>query len=246
MQPEISVCLAVYNEAEVIRRVLGEWWQHLRRKGKAFEIIVIDNHSTDRTPEVAKEFIRRHKAVRLVRNPRNLGYSGSCRVAAKAARGRLVLFTDGDGQYVPSDADLFLLALEKGADLVLGHRVKRADPFLRKITSWVFQVSYRILSGHRVIDPNCGFRAWRRGARIFFLLNDGLPFSNPQLICAAAQAGQTTAEVPILHQVRTGGQSFYHLANLPRIYLRFLAFILPWRTRRICEVLGLTKRKSYR
>lgn len=245
MRPEISICLAAYNEEDSIHCVLGEWWRHFRKVGKTFELLVIDNRSVDRTPQIVEEFARGHEEARLVRNPRNLGYSGSCRVAAREAAGRLVLFTDGDGQYLPADADLFLLALEKGADLVLGHRVKRADPFLRKITSRIFQISYRLLSGHRVIDPNCGFRAWRRGARIFFLLDDGLPFSNPQLICAAAEMAQTAAEVPILHRVRTGGQSFYHLANLPRIYLRFLGFILPWRLRRIFGVSCRKKGRSH-
>jgi len=245
VRPEISVCLAAYNEEESIRCVLGDWWRHFRKAGKPFELVVIDNRSVDRTPQIVEEFARGHEEARLVRNPTNLGYSGSCRVAAGEAAGRFVLFTDGDGQYVPADADLFLLALEKGADLVLGHRVKRADPFLRKITSRVFQISYRLLSGHRVIDPNCGFRGWRRGAAIFHLLDDGLPFANPQLICAAAESGCISAEVPILHQVRMGGQSFYHLASLPRIYFRFLAFVLPWRLRRVLRA-GLSLGKVRR
>ena len=242
MRPEISVCLAAFNEEDVIAGVLADWWRHFRQAGRPFELLVVDNHSTDRTPDRVREFCRRHRETRLVRNARNLGYSGSCRVAAREAVGRWVLFTDGDGQYVPSDADLFLLALEKGADLVMGRRIKRADPFLRKITSKVFQASFGLLSGHRMTDPNCGFRAWRRGAPIFRLLEDGLPFANPQLICAAADAGRLTAEVPILHQVRTGGQSFYHLANLPRIYARFLSFVLPWRARRMFRCSSQNKR----
>jgi len=228
----------------VIRKVLGDWHQHFRKKGKTFEILVIDNHSTDSTPALVQEFVRRHREVRLVRNPRNLGYSGSCRVAAKEAGGRVVLFIDGDGQYVPSDADLFLLALEKGTDLVIGDRVQRADPLLRKITSKVFQVSFGLLSGHRVKDPNCGFRAWRRGAPLMRLLKEGVPFANPQLICAAADAGCLTAEVPILHQVRTGGQSFYHLTHLPKIYGMFLSFVLPWRARRVTAGLKRLRRRS--
>lgn len=231
MRPEISVCLAAYNEADVIRNVLADWWRHFRDLRRSFELVVIDNHSLDRTPQLVEEFSRGHRGARLVRNRKNLGYSGSCRVAAKEAKGRWVLFTDGDGQYVPSDSDLFLLALEKGADLVMGRRVRRADPFLRKITSKVFQASFGLLSGHRVTDPNCGFRAWRKGAPIFRLLEDNLPFANPQLICGAADAGCLTAEVPILHQVRTGGQSFYHLTHLPKIYGKFLGFVLPWRIR---------------
>ena len=235
MKPEISVCLAAYNEADVIQKVLGDWWRYLRQLGRSFELIVIDNASTDQTPFLVEQFARRHEKTRWVRNPANLGYSGSCRVAVQKATGRWVLFVDGDGQYVASDADLFLLALNKGADLVLGRRIKRMDHFLRKITSGIFRISFGVLSGQWASDPNCGFRAWRRGVRIFGLLQDHLPFANPQIICGCLDTDRTLAEVPILHRIRTSGQSFYHLTHLPMIYAKFLRFVLVWRLARICR-----------
>lgn len=221
------------NEEANIHSVLLEWNRGLSKKRCLFELLVIDNNSQDQTCALVEQLRSKHRHVRLIRNPRNLGYSGSCMQAFRHARGRWVIFVDGDGQYRSNDGLKVLKALkEKGFSLVLGHRTRRADPILRKLTAAVFWVFFRVFSGISVCDPNVGLRGWdSRQVWLCKYLAPKKPFANVQLLCALKDRKAVLGEVSISHLSRGGGTSFYQYHRLPGIFFELLAFLFQWRLR---------------
>lgn len=230
MNPLLTVAFPCYNESSNIGEVLALWEKGLTKKTRSFELLVIDNRSTDGTRDQVMRAARRSRRIRLVRNPRNLGYSGSCLQAFRHSRGRWVLFVDGDGQYRVTDGFKVWDRLQKGQDLVLGRRMQRADPSPRKLTSLIFRSVFSLLSGIPASDPNVGLRGWRsEKCDLKKYLRPEWPFANVQLLCAAKTLGLKWSEVEISHQSRGGGDSFYQYHRLPGIFLMFLRFILAWR-----------------
>jgi len=230
MKPQLTVAFPCHNEETNIAGVLEQWARGLAVKTRSFELLVIDNHSTDRTCDRVRQVGRKDSRIRLVRNPRNLGYSGSCLQAFRHARGRSVLLVDGDGQYRVTDGLKVWQALRGGPALVLGRRAHRADPFPRKVTSALFRLSFYLLSGIPASDPNVGLRGWKRSAgRLKKYLRPGMPFANVQLLCAAKDQGVPWGEVEISHQSRGGGHSFYQYHRLPGIFLEFVNFMIRWK-----------------
>ena len=230
MKPQLTVAFPCHNEETNIASVLEQWARGLAVKTRSFELLVIDNHSTDRTCDRVKKAARKDSRIRLVRNPRNLGYSGSCRQAFRHARGRSVLFVDGDGQYRVTDGLKVWQALRGGPALVLGRRVHRADPVPRKVTSALFRFCFYLLSGIPAADPNVGLRGWRSGdGWLARYLEPGKPFANAQLLCAVRDRREGWKEVEISHRSRGGGHSFYQYHRLPGIFLEFLRFMARWK-----------------
>lgn len=234
-KPRVSICFPCFNEAKNIEKTIREWHQAFKKRGEKFEILVIDNRSDDNSCRLVESLAAKHREVRLRRNPENIGYSGSCRVACLSAKGGLVVFVDADGQYHPGDGLLALKALRKGADLVLGARIHRADPPFRKISARVFQILFNAWTGLGLKDPNVGLRAWKKNSHLARLLHPHLPFANPQIICAALDAGIGIDQIPVRHAIRLGGVSYYRLARLPFIMLRFLSFMFAWKTKRLAR-----------
>lgn len=230
MKTKVTVAFPCFNEEKNIEQVLSVWNRGLERKTCFYELLVIDNHSQDRTCERVRQAARKNRRIRLVRNPRNLGYSGSCLQAFRHARGREILFVDGDGQYRVADGLKVWRALQCGPALILGKRAHRADPFPRKITSCLFRLCFYLLSGIPASDPNVGLRGWKRSAgRLKKYLRPGMPFANVQLLCAAKDQGVFWGEVEICHQSRGGGHSFYQYHRLPGIFLEFVNFMIRWK-----------------
>lgn len=232
-KPLVSICFPCFNEAENIEKTVCEWHRALKRRKENFEFLVIDNYSRDDTCSLVESMAAQHKEVRLLRNRKNIGYSGSCRAACLSARGKFVVFVDADGQYYPADGLLALDAVRKGADLVLGARIHRADPLFRKISARVFQMLFNACTGLALKDPNVGLRAWKKNRLLARHLRSHMPFANPQIVCGALDAGMEIAQIPVRHAIRLGGVSYYRLARLPFILLRFLSFMVAWKIKRL-------------
>lgn len=226
---EVSLCFPCLNEARNIEKTICTWWAHFEKNAKNHEILVIDNNSSDPTRKIVARMARDLPQVRLHHNRTNVGYSGSCRAAHQLARGRHVLFVDGDGQYHAEDGLRALQAAQRGADLVLGVRVARADPLFRKFSAWLFRVIFNFMSGLNLKDPNVGLRVWKKNRPLDNYLKPGAPFANPQIVCAALDCKLKIVQIPVRHKIRLGGVSYYQLYRLPLIFARFAAFMVAWR-----------------
>jgi glycosyltransferase involved in cell wall biosynthesis len=217
--PEVSLVLPCFNERDNIAGVLADAIGAMGRLGRPWEILVVDNHSDDGTPEVVRAVAAGEPRVRLIVHDRNRLYSGSCRTALRESRGRYVAVMDSDGQFSADDLPAFLERLEGGANLVFGWRKRRHDPLARKAMSLVFNLLARLWLRYPFHDLNVGIRMFdgrfRKAAEIRHRLN----MANPELYVRARQAGLAVAEVPVRHAPRAKGRTSHDFRKLVRLFL---------------------------
>jgi glycosyltransferase involved in cell wall biosynthesis len=220
MDPEVSLALPCFNECDNIARVLEHSISVLEQLGAAWELIVIDNHSSDGTPERVRPFAERDRRVRLIVHDVNRYYSGSCWTALAQARGQRVAIMDSDGQFSAHDLPRFLQKLDEGANLVMGWRKVRHDPPARKAMSWVFNKMAQRYLGSELHDLNVGIRMFDRQFIAAAQIKHSLNLANPELYVRAKLAGLVVAEVEASHFPRDEGQSCHSVLKLCQTFLK--------------------------
>lgn len=208
--PQVSVVLPVFNEAESLPPLLAEIAAALRGCGRTFEIIAVDDASTDGSLAVLKELRGRHPELRVLRHRRNCGQSAAFAAGFAHARGEVVVTLDADGQNDPADIPALLAALQPGVDCVTGVRVQRQDSFVKRVSSRVANAYRNWITGDRVTDAGCTFRAVRRAALREVPVFNGLHRFLPTIL---RRQGFTVAELPVNHRPRTRGVSKYGVSN---------------------------------
>ncbi|HMK08974.1 MAG TPA: glycosyltransferase family 2 protein [Anaerolineales bacterium] len=206
---EVSVVLPVFEEADQLEDLLGRIEATLRRGGRTFEIVVVDDGSKDETAEVLKRLAARHRrTLTVVRHLVNRGNGAALRSGIHVARGEIVVTMDADGQHAPEDIPSLLRQMPP-FDLVVGARGESyvgswyrgaANRFYNTFSSW--------LARTRIPDLTSGFRAMRRQVVLHFLPLFPQGFSAPTTTTLAfLKAGYNVAFVPIHVGTRKGGKS---------------------------------------
>lgn len=230
---DVTVVVPALNEretlAELCRRVAAAL------DGRSFEVILVDDGSSDGTFEVMKSLHDADPRVRVVRFLRNFGKSAALAAGFERARGAQVVTIDADLQDDPDEIPRLLAGLES-ADLVTGWKQDRQDPPGKTIPSRFANFVTGRLSGVQVHDMNCGFKAYRRevvqNLRLYGDLHRFIP------VLAAAR-GFTVAELPVRHHPRRHGVSKYGLGRLPRGFFDLLtALFLTQYARRPLHLFG--------
>ncbi len=193
--------------------------------GIPFEVVVVDDGSTDRTAEIARRLAQEDRRVRLVQHPHNLGYGAALRTGFASARYPWVFFTDGDGQFDPRDF-VRLMPYAETADLVVGYRARRQDPLHRKLFGWLWNRLVRAWFGVGVRDVDCAFKLLRREVVQQLPLRSTGAFLSTELLCRAARSGARIVEVPVPHHPRRWGRQS---GGRPDVVLR--AFWELWKLR---------------
>ena len=173
-----------------------------------FEIIAVNDGSRDGTARIADELAAAHPGiVRAVHHPTNLGYGAALRSGFSASRHDLVAFTDGDRQFRVADLGRLLerLAAADTPDVVVGYRIKRADPLVRTAYARVYRLANRIFFGLRVTDVDCACKVFRRDALEGVRVESGGAFFSAELLVRLGVAGRSIAEVGVPHHPRTAG-----------------------------------------
>jgi glycosyltransferase involved in cell wall biosynthesis len=205
---ERSVTL-LYEELEAVLDLLGERW----------EVVFVDDGSTDGTFAALTRLHDRSGNVRVVRLRRNFGKSAALAAGFAKAAGETVVTIDGDLQDDPAEIPRLLAKLEEGFDLVSGWKTKRRDPWRRRAPSRVFNWVTGRVSGLRLHDLNCGLKAYRaevvRGLRIYGELHRFVPV-------LAHYRGFRVAELPVNHRPRQHGRSRYGMERYVRGFLDLL------------------------
>jgi len=202
---ELSIVLPAFNEAGNIERVVEDASAFLAEKGIRYEIHVVDDGSRDDTPRVLERLSHSAPALRVLRHPRNRGYGAALRTGLSAVRGEHVLLADGDGQF-QIRALTKLWARRHDADLVLGFRNPRKDPWLRRAAGWVYgRVVVTVALGGRFRDVNCGFKLVRRRVIEGMELRATGALFSAELLTRARLAGATFIEVGVDHFPRRLG-----------------------------------------
>jgi glycosyltransferase involved in cell wall biosynthesis len=212
---KISVAFTARNEADLIRTTLEDSVRSLEAQGRPYEIIVVDNASTDDTAKIAEEFARTHQHVRIIRHPTNLGYAHSNLTAYQNATGDIIAVIDSDGQQIASDIPKFLAKIEGGADVVFGWRKVRNDPALRKVISFGLNMTSKGMLRWKLHDINCGFRVVTAEVARSFKAVIPVNYFGPELWVHSLQNGYKVDEVIVEHFERKGGTSIHIPWRLP-------------------------------
>jgi glycosyltransferase involved in cell wall biosynthesis len=225
LPPSLSAVLPAYNEAGAIAATVTELAATLRASGiAAWEIIVVDDGSTDATADRCQALQAAIPSFRIVSHPRNRGYGAALCSGFTAARGEAILLMDSDGQFDPHDLHLLTARWGEGT-VVCGERVHRADPLPRRLNHWLFFGLVRLLLGPTARDVNCGFKLMPRAVGQG-LCADGAVIST-ELLVRARRDGHPVVDVPVSHRPRLTGQP-----TGARIGVILHAFVELWELRR--------------
>ena len=203
----ISAFFPAYNDAESIGDLLLRTDRVLRELCSDHELIVVNDGSSDGTAAALRALQGRLPALRIITHEHNRGYGGALRSGFAAASKELVFYTDGDGQYDPSELRNLFAALSDETDVVQGFKRKRHDPLHRILIGRAYHAVVKFAFGLSIRDVDCDFRLIRR--RVFTDMN--LQFSSG-VICVELMrriegGGFVIAEVPVNHYPRRHGRS---------------------------------------
>jgi glycosyltransferase involved in cell wall biosynthesis len=230
---EVSVVIPVFNEEANIRPLYSQLKQILEDLGRSYEIVVVDDGSTDGSLEVLRQLCKEDRSLKVVRLRRNFGQTAAFSAGFDQASGDVVVTLDADLQNDPEDIPLLLAKIEEGYDVVSGWRKSRKDPFLtRRFPSVVANLLISQVTGVKLHDHGCSLKAYRREVVDNINLYGELHRFIPAL---ASWMGISLAEVPIAHHARRFGKSKYGLSRTFRVILDLLTvrFLLSYSTRPI-------------
>jgi dolichol-phosphate mannosyltransferase len=212
MTPRLTLVIPVFNEAGNILPVLEGVLPVLAARTPDFEVIIVNDGSTDATAAEIATAAARWPQCHELRLPQQSGQAVALLTGLRAARGELLLTMDGDGQNDPADFPALLDLVESGrCDLACGWRVDRHDSALRRVMSRVANVVRRAVLRDGVHDSGCQLRVMRREVRDALLPVTLMQSFVPAL---AVAAGLRVAEHPVTHHARSRGTSKYGLGNL--------------------------------
>ena len=225
--PGLSLFFPAYNDGGTIASLVITSIKVAATLTDDFEVIVINDCSKDDTAKILDELARIYPdRVRIVHHETNRGYCGALRTGFATASKELVFYTDGDGQYDPTEVTLLWGHLSADVDWVNGWKISRADPLHRIIIGRVYHHVVKLLFGLKVRDVDCDFRLMRR--RIFEVVRLE---KNSGVICLEMMkkfqdAGFRVAEQPVHHYHRAHGKSQFF--NFPRIYQTVIDVMKLW------------------
>jgi len=204
----LSYFFPAHNEEANLAGLVEEALATLPSLADTFEIIAVNDGSRDRTAAIADELTAAHpNLVRAVHHATNLGYGAALRSGLAAARYELVAFTDGDRQFQVTDLGRLTERLRGGdnPDVVVGFRIKRADPLIRTIYARLYRLANRIFFGLTVTDVDCACKLFRREALDGLRVESGGAFFSAELLIKLRAAGRSVVEVGVPHYPRTAG-----------------------------------------
>jgi glycosyltransferase involved in cell wall biosynthesis len=237
--PSISAVIPAYNEERAIASTVEAVVGALSSLVDDYEVVVVDDGSRDATAGIVRGLGERFPPVRLVSHDVNRGYGAALGTGFAAATRELLFLTDGDKQFDVRELAGCLPLLDR-ADLVVGYRRPRADPWVRRLYGWGWNMLVNTFFGYTARDVDCAFKLFpRRILRELKVHSTGHTFS-PELLIKARRAGYRVAEVRVTHYPRLAGQpkgarpdaivrAMYELARL-RLEVRGAAVRVPGST----------------
>ncbi|MFL5755074.1 MAG: glycosyltransferase family 2 protein [Chloroflexota bacterium] len=207
---ELSYFFPAHNEEANLRPLVDEALATLPGLAATFEIVIVDDGSRDATPSIADELAAASDGtIRVVHHPTNRGYGAALRSGIGASRFELVCFTDGDRQFRVADLGRLIERLHEAdqPDVVVGYRIKRADPVVRTLYARAYRLANRIFFGLRVRDVDCACKLFRREALEGIRVESGGAFFSAELLIKLGVRGRRIAEVGVPHHPRTAGSA---------------------------------------
>ena len=215
---KISILIPVYNEARNIPPLYNAIINSIKAI-KTYEILFINDGSTDFTKKAIEDLIAKDNNVKLINFRRNFGKADALSIGFERAKGDIVITMDGDMQDDPAEIPRFLQKIDEGYDLVSGWKIKRRDPISKTLPSKLFNRLTASVSGLNIHDFNCGFKAYKRDVikniNIYGELHRYIP-------ALAHWEGYGVGEIAVKHHRRLYGKSKYGIARLLKGFLDLL------------------------
>lgn len=220
-QPELSVIVPLYNEEENVGRLYEAIEAALERLGESYEIIFVDDGSSDATFHRARELAQRHDRLRLIKFRRNYGQTPAMAAGIDYASGRILVTMDGDLQNDPGDIGRLISKIREGYDIVVGWRYNRQDKLItRKIPSRIANWLIGKVTGVPIKDNGCSLKAYRAELIKHIPLYSEMHRFIPAM---TSVAGPRIAELKVMHHPRRFGNSKYGLSRIYKVLLDLLA-----------------------
>lgn len=211
----LSIFFPTFNDAQVLPQLVKEAFLTAAKVSKNYEVIIVNDGSTDETESVLSTLRKRYPKLSVVKHETNLGYGAALISGFRNASYEWVFYTDGDGQYDPGEIALLVHALKQDTDVVNGYKITRSDPVIRKIVgelwNWLLHRMYPL----PIRDVDCDFRLIRRSLFRKFLLTSTSGIICLELVLKLKRAGARFKEVGVHHYKRPHGESkFFTLQNI--------------------------------
>jgi len=234
---DLSVVVPLYNEEDSLRELHRELRQTLGGMGLRYEMLFVDDGSTDRSFQVLRDIRGRDRHVRVIRFRRNYGKSAALSVGFEKAQGAIVITMDADLQDDPAEIPALRRRIQEGFDLVSGWKKVRRDPLTKTLPSRFFNVVTRLMTGIPLHDFNCGLKAYRRDVvktiRVYGELHRYIPV-------LAHWEGFRVGELVVRHRARRFGKSKFGVARFWKGFLDLLTAVFTTRyVRRPLHLFGV-------
>jgi len=238
MPPDLSVVVPIHNESPNLRQLHAELTATLEAWGRPYEIVAVDDGSTDDSYAILAALHAADPRLKVVRFRRNFGQTAAFAAGFAQAEGRVIVTADGDLQNDPKDIPALVAELERGADIVCGWRKDRKDTFLtRRVPSIIANRLISKATGVRLHDYGCSLKAFRaevvKPLRLYGEMHRFIP-------AIASEIGVRVVEQEVNHRARVHGASKYGLSRTVRVVLDLLTvkYILSY-SKRPLQIFGL-------
>ncbi len=238
LNPDLSVVIPVHNEAPALKELYGELTQTLSGWGRSYELIFVDDGSTDESFGILARLQAADPRLRVIRFRRNFGQTAAFAAGFDHARGRLIVTSDGDLQNDPRDIPAMIAMLERGSDIVCGWRKERKDAWVsRRLPSTIANKVISVATGVRLHDYGCSLKVFRaevvKPLKLYGEMHRFLP-------AIASEQGVAISEVVVNHRPRAHGRSKYGIGRTVRVLLDLVTvkFLLSYSTRPL-QIFGL-------
>jgi glycosyltransferase involved in cell wall biosynthesis len=202
----LSLVLPAYNEEANVEIVVNEALEAIPNYFECYEIIIVDDGSKDKTPEIADRLAATHpEVVRVIHHRPNKGYGAALTTGFRAAKGDYLMFMDSDRQFKPEDIGLFAPYVGK-ADIIAGYRKKRNDPFYRFLIGYTFNLVVTVLFGIHLRDIDCGFKIFKADVLKNMDLTSPGALINTEIHAKAQRQGRSIIETGVNHYARLVGE----------------------------------------
>ena len=201
----LSVFFPCYNEQDNVTHTVEKALETLDELDLDFEIIIVNDGSSDNTSKIAQDISRRNKRVKVVNHPQNLGYGAALQSGFKAASKELVFYTDGDGQFDFSEMPSLLPLMEQ-YDIVSCYRIKRHDPIIRKINGWCWTKLVCLLFSMKIRDIDCAFKLYKTEIFDNIKLSSTGALIDTEVLARASRKGYRITQKGVHHYPRSAGE----------------------------------------
>ena len=212
----LSVFFPVYNEAKTLPLLVKKAEHYIPSLAKKYELIIVNDGSTDQSRQVASQLIKGKKHWRLINHPHNLGYGEVLKTGIKASRHAWTFWTDGDLQFSLAELKRFVNCTND-YQTIIGYRRHRAEGLKRSLASSLFKIYIDLLFRIQVKDIDCAFKLIKTKLLKKLTLNSGSAFTSSEILYRLKKQGIVFKELPVNHYPRRYGQA---TGNQPQVIVK--------------------------